>query len=55
MKDENNIKYYEERLARQIAKRDKEIRIAGFASKRSSDRVAKTRNLLELEKKKYER
>ena len=38
----------EEMLERQIKRRDKEIVVNGFASKRTSDQISRTRQLIAL-------
>jgi len=47
MKSEE-LKELEEMLERQIKRRDKEIRINGFASKKTCDQIGRTRLLIAL-------
>ena len=42
----------EEMLERQIKRRQKEIQVVGFASKKTTDQISRTRQLISLEKKK---
>lgn len=46
--ENQELKDLEERLKRQIRRRDKEIRIVGFAKKKTVSQIARTRKLIEL-------
>ena len=39
-----------DRLNKQIARRNREVRVVGFASKRTTDMISKTRLLIKLNK-----